>query len=92
MTKKALIEKIEELHAVEAQIDELTAMAESIKDDIKSEMSKKNLEEYEVGKYIIRWTSVLSNKFDTKAFKEAHAKMYKDFTKQVSNRRFSISK
>lgn len=92
MTKKELIAKIKELEELESTIDDMEKVAESIRDEIKGEMVRKKLDEYEIDKYIIRWTSVLSNKFDTKAFKEAHAKMYKEFTKQVSSRRFSISK
>jgi hypothetical protein len=42
--------------------------------------------------YIVRWTSVLTTRFDTKTFKEKFGEeVYKAFTKQVSSRRFSIS-
>ena len=49
------------------------------------------LKELEAGQYIIRWTSVLSQRFDTTGFKKSHADLYKEFTKQVSSRRFSIA-
>ena len=50
-------------------------------------VSKMNL-----GKYIVRWTSVLSTRFDTKRFKEAFGEeLYKAYTKEVSSRRFSIA-
>ena len=45
----------------------------------------------QAGSYIIRWTSVLSNRFDSAAFKRVHDDLYKAFTKQVASRRFSIS-
>ena len=48
-------------------------------------------EEMVVGAYIIRWTSVLSNRFDTTGFKKIYGDLYKAFTKQTSSRRFSIS-
>lgn len=92
MTKKALIAKVTELQELEAKIDELEAMADSIKDEIKKELNRKNVEELEAGQYIIRWTNVLSNRFDSSAFKASHAKLYKDFTKQVASRKFTISK
>ena len=50
-----------------------------------------NTEEMEVGTYIIRWTSVLSNRFDSTSFKKVHGDLYKAFTKQVTSRRFSIA-
>ena len=43
------------------------------------------------GQYIVRWTSVLSNRFDTTGFKKVYGDLYKAFTKQTSSRRFSIS-
>ena len=54
-------------------------------------MEKRDLEELEAGAYIVRWTSVLSNRFDSSAFKKSYADLYKSFTKQVASRRFSIS-
>ena len=92
MTKKVLIKKVTELQELEAKINELKEQADSIKDEIKAELLRKNVEVYSAGQYIIRWTSVLSNRFDTTAFKEAHARLYKQFTEQIPSRRFSISK
>jgi predicted phage-related endonuclease len=45
----------------------------------------------EAGKYIVRWTSVLSQRFDTSAFKKVMPEVYKEYTKQVTSRRFSIA-
>ena len=49
------------------------------------------VEELIAGQYIVRWTSVLSNRFDSTAFKKVLPDLYKAYTKQVSSRRFSIS-
>lgn len=65
--------------------------AEAIRDSIKAEMMERDTEEMTAGKYIVRWTSVLSNRFDTTAFKKAHGELYKEYTKQSASRRFSIS-
>ena len=54
-------------------------------------MLRLDTEELEAGAYIIRWTSVLSNRFDTTSFKKLHNELYKEFTKQVTSRRFSIT-
>lgn len=58
---------------------------------IKEEMLANDTEEMEVGTYIIRWTSVLSNRFDSTSFKKVHGDLCKAFTKQVTSRRFSIA-
>lgn len=91
MSKKEIIQKIEALNEWEAIIAEAQAEAESLRDSIKQEMLTQETEELEVGTYIVRWTSVLSNRFDSTAFKKEHAELYKAFTKQVASKRFSIA-
>jgi predicted phage-related endonuclease len=91
MSTKEIISKIEALTEWETIIEEAKAEAEALRDSIKAEMLNQNTEELEAGAYIIRWTSVLTNRFDTTSFKKSHGDMYKEFTKQVSSRRFTIS-
>ena len=86
-----IISKIEQLNELEALMDEAKAEAEKLKDEIKAEMAKKHTEEMKVGKYIVRWTETLSNRFDTTAFKKMFPDVYNEFTKIVTSRRFSIS-
>ena len=90
MTRTEIISKIEALTEWETIIEEAKAEAEAIRDLIKAEMLEQNTEELEAGAYIVRWTSVLTNRFDTTAFKKSHGEMYKEFTKQVSSRRFTV--
>ena len=68
MSKNELVAKIEALNEWEAVIEEAKAEAEAIRDSIKAEMLERDTEEMSAGKYIVRWTSVLSNRFDTTAF------------------------
>ena len=91
MSTKEIISKIEALTEWETIIEEAKAEAEALRDSIKAEMLNQNTEELEAGAYIIRWTSVLTNRLDTTSFKKSHGDMYKEFTKQVSSRRFTIS-
>ena len=91
MSKNELIAKIETLRNLEALIEEAKSEAETVRDSIKAEMEERGVEELQAGSYIIRWTSVLSNRFDSSAFKQVHDDLYKAFTKQVASRRFSIS-
>ena len=83
--------KIEALKDLESLIEEAKAEAEALRDEIKTEMLNRNTEEMEAGQYIVRWTSVLSQRFDTTAFKKVMPDVYKEYTKQVSSRRFSIA-
>ena len=91
MSKFELLAKIELLNKYEAMIEELKAEAETVRDAIKNEMMEKNTEELIAGQYIIRWTSVLSTRFDSTGFKRVCPELYKAYTKQVSSRRFTIS-
>ena len=91
MSKIELLAKIELLNKYEAMIEEMKGEADSIRNSIKAEMEAREVEELIAGQYIIRWTSVLSQRFDTTGFKKSHADLYKEFTKQVSSRRFSIA-
>ena len=75
----------------EALAEEARAEAEALRDSIKAEMLERDTEELEAGKYIVRWTSVLSNRFDSTAFKKQHSELYKSFTKQVASKRFSVA-
>ena len=83
--------KIEALKDLEALIEEAKAEADSLRDEIKAEMLKRDTEELTAGQFIVRWTSVLSNRFDSTAFKKVMPDVYKAYTKQVASRRFSIS-
>ena len=55
------------------------------------EMLRLDTEELNAGAYILRYTNIISNRFDTTTFKRLYADLYKDFTKAVSSRRFSVS-
>ena len=91
MSKNELISRIEALNEWEALMEEAREQAEAIRDSIKQEMLERDTEELTAGQYIIRWTPVLSNRFDSTAFKKVYGDLYKAFTKQVSSKRFSIS-
>lgn len=91
MSTTEMTAKIESLRELEALIEEAKAEAESLRDEIKSEMLKRDTEELTAGQYIVRWTSVLSNRFDTTAFKKVMPDIYKAYTKQVASRRFTIA-
>lgn len=91
MSTHELTAQIESLRALEELIEEAKAEAETLRDTIKQEMLNRDTEELSAGQYIVRWTSVLSQRFDTTAFKKVMPEVYKAYTKQVNSRRFTIS-
>ena len=91
MSTIEITSKIEALKDLESLIEEATAEAEALRDEIKTEMLSRDTEELEAGQYIVRWTSVLTQRFDTTAFKKVMPDVYKAYTKQISSRRFTIA-
>lgn len=91
MSNEWISATVESLKEWESLAEQAAAMVESLKDDLKKEMDTRGVDELEAGTYIIRWTSVLSNRFDTTAFKRVMPDVYKAYTKQVTSRRFSVT-
>lgn len=91
MSTTELTAQIESLRSLEELAEESKAEAETLRDAIKQEMLSRDVDTLEAGQYIVRWTSVLTNRFDTTAFKKVMPEVYKAYTKQVSSKRFTIS-
>lgn len=91
MSTSNIITKIEELKELEELLEEVKAEADAIRDELKQTMLDRGTEELEAGKYILRYQSIVSNRFDSSAFKKALPDLYKSFTKQSSSRRFSVA-
>ena len=90
--------KNQEIRNTVVELQELYAQAEQVKAEIvareqaiKDELDSREIEVLDLGNVIIRFTSILSNKFDTKAFKKDFADIYNMFIKQVPSRRFTIA-
>ena len=91
MSASEIISKIEELKSLEDLIHEAEQEAEAIKDAIKQTMTEQGTEELLAGTHIIRWTTVLTSRFDSTAFKKKHEELYTEYLKQTTSRRFSIN-
>ena len=82
---------VEELQNLYAKADELKAQITAREAMIKEEMEARETETLDLGNVIIRFTSIISNRFDTTNFKKQYSDLYNSFIKQVSSRRFSIA-
>lgn len=91
MSINELEAKVEALREWENLATEAAKEIESLKDIIKAEMTARGVEEMEAGRYIVRWTSVLSSRFDSTSFKRELPELYGRFVKQTASRRFTIS-
>ena len=91
MATNELLNKIEALNEWEALMEEAKAEAEAIRDSIKQEMLERGTEELEVGQYMVRYQTIVSNRFDSSSFKKALPEVYKSFIRQSTSKRFSIA-
>lgn len=81
MSTNQVQSKIEALLDWEKIMEQAKAEADTLRDEIKQEMVSRNTEELSVGRYIVRWTSVLTQRFDSTAFKKVMPDIYKAYTK-----------
>ena len=91
MGQKELAEKVRDLKGLKQMAEELAAEIASIKDEIKTEMTARGVSEMLVDVFKVRWTKVLSRRFDTTAFKAKYAELYEQHVKEVETRRFSVA-
>ena len=90
MSTVDIVSKIEQLKELEALVREAEKEVEALKDEIKAEMYMRNTEEMEAGRYIVRYTNVSTDRFDSKAFKAEMAEVYGRYVRTTESRRFSI--
>ena len=90
MSKNEIVSLIETMNNYDELASKAKAKADAIRDALKEEMLL-DTEELNAGAYILRYTNIISNRFDTTTFKRLYADLYKDFTKAVSSRRFTVS-
>lgn len=91
MSMNEMEAKIAEMQELDKLAQEAKEAADAIRDEIKAIMLKEDTSELTAGRFIIRWTTVLSKRFDTTTFKKVMPDVYKAYTKQVTSRRFTGS-
>ena len=91
MSMNEMEAKIAEMQELDRLAQEAKEAADTIRDEIKAVMLKEDTSEMTVGRFIVRWTEILSNRFDSTAFKRVMPDVYKAYTKQTTSRRFTVS-
>jgi predicted phage-related endonuclease len=91
MTQQDLTTTVRNLKELMMMKAELDAEIEAAQEVIKAEMTARDTEELVVDVFKVRWTTVITNRFDTTAFKAVYKDIYSLFTKRTETRRFSIA-
>jgi predicted phage-related endonuclease len=91
MTATELTNTVRELKELKLMASEMSAEIETLEERIKAEMTIRNADELIVDVFTVRWTHTTSTRFDSTAFKITHAELYRQYSKPVETRRFSIN-
>lgn len=92
MTKN-INEVMKELAEYTAMQEELKAQIEFLQDEVKEYMKENNVDEVltESGEKAT-FREVISNRFDSTAFKKDFADIYKEYTKRTTYKRFTFAR
>ena len=91
MSQNEIASKVAQIKELSQLIEEATAEAEALKDEIKAHMTAVETEELTAGVFKVRYTTVKSSRFDTAAFRKTHADLYEQYSRTTETRRFSIA-
>lgn len=91
MNKTEMNAKVRQLRKLTAKAEELAAEIESIKDEIKAEMTAQSVDEMTGSDWKVTWKPVTSSRFDSAAFKKTHADLYGQYCKESTSRRFLMA-
>lgn len=90
MTDRTFDKKVAELVALQAQMDAISKRMEDIKTDIMVEMESREVDVITTKKFRADWKTIVSNRFDSSAFKKAFADLYTQFCKHNEYKRFTF--
>ena len=91
MTNRQIDNRARKIKEIEEEIKKLEEQVDILKSEIKMDMESNNVEEISTGNFIIKWKSVISNKFDMTSLKKSMPDIYSTFLKQNECKRFTIA-
>lgn len=90
MDNKTINEKVVELRNFENEIKQMQEIVDSLKDELKNEMTARGVDELDTGTFKLTFKEVVSNRFDSKAFQKDNEIIYKAYLKESVSKRFTI--
>ena len=76
---------------IQAEIKDLEAQANALKQTMIREMDAQGVEEMTAGEYTIRWNLYESNRLDSAKLKADHSALYAAYTKRTTSTRFQVA-
>lgn len=89
---KNINETMRELAEMTAMLEETKAIVDSLQEDVKAYMTAEGVDEVltDTGEKAT-WREVISNRFDSTAFKKDFLDVYREYTRKTAYRRFTFS-
>ena len=75
-----------------AQIEQLQAEAEAIKDELKGQIMERETETLEGTGWRATWHNTKNSRFDSTRFKADHADLYSQYTVKTTGTRFTLNR
>ena len=91
MSNLEVLKKAQELKSLKVMAEELEAEIKAIEDDLKAHMAANETDTLTIGEYKLKYTTVTSNRFDSKAFQTLHQNLYNQFVRTSEYMRFSVA-
>jgi predicted phage-related endonuclease len=80
-----------EYREIMAEIKEMEAFAETLKQSMIKEMDSRQVDSLAAGEYTIHYTLVESNRLDSSKLKAEHGDLYSAYSKKTVSTRFSVA-
>ena len=90
MSNTEIQSKVNELRELRRMADELTAEIEAAQDAIKAHMTALDTDELHGADFKITWKTITSNRLDSKALKADAPRLYAQYCKPTTTRRFQV--
>lgn len=89
LSDRQIDNRIARIAELKAQENVLKEQREALEAEIQKAMGE--AEHIQTERYKVNYTRVITNRFDSKAFKADHKRLYAKYTREQNTRRFSFS-
>lgn len=90
MTINEITAKVRELKEIEAMLKELTDEMETLKDELKAELTARETEELQADIFTLRYKAHIQNRIDSKTLKKDLPDIFSKYSTAVNVKRFTI--
>lgn len=91
MTAMDMSETAKRYFELQNEIEQLTAQAEDLKDQIKMAMYERDTETLEGPGWRATWHNTTTHRFDSKRFQRDHADLYGEYSTACTGTRFTLN-